>query len=60
VISLDDEGVNPDVLYKRGLVRMRLGDRAGARNDLQEAANRYLETNQPDGYRETVIYLRQL
>ena len=41
-------------------MRLRLGDRAGARADLQKAADRYLETGQTDGYRETVIYLRQL
>jgi tetratricopeptide (TPR) repeat protein len=60
VISLDEDDVDPDVLYKRGMVRMRLGDSAGARSDLQAAADRYLETGQTDGYRETVIYLRQL
>ena len=60
VISLEDDEVDPDVLYKRGLTRIRLGDSAGARADLEEAADRYLETGQADGYRETVIYLRQL
>jgi tetratricopeptide (TPR) repeat protein len=60
VVAVQEEAVDPDVLYQRGLSRLRLGDRFGARLDLEQAAARYLETGQAEPYRRTLNQLRSL